>query len=150
MKHTGFLPLDLQFFADGGEGAGAANEPANQPATPPAAGADPAAPSPANAPAMTPEAMAEAFANALTTRTSRAERSVAKSFAEQYTQCKSQFDNVSPWFSSGQRYSFFSVHHETQANGRRILAKFVAGAETNLLKRRPLNKSCLSKRPFDP
>lgn len=33
---------------------------------------------------MTPEAIAEAFAKALTARTDRAERSVARSFAEQY------------------------------------------------------------------
>ena len=33
---------------------------------------------------MTPEAIAEAFAKALNTRTDRAERSVARSFAEQY------------------------------------------------------------------
>lgn len=33
---------------------------------------------------MTPEALAEAFAKAINTRTERAERSVAKSFAEQY------------------------------------------------------------------
>ena len=72
MKHNGFLPLDLQFFADGGEGAGAANEPANQPAPPPPAQT------------MDPDAMASAFVKALTAPTDRAERSVAKSFAEQY------------------------------------------------------------------
>lgn len=78
MKHNGFLPLDLQFFADGGEGAGAAGQPEaapkpeNQPAPPP----------PAHT--MDPDAMASAFVKALTARTDRAERSVAKSFAEQY------------------------------------------------------------------
>lgn len=61
MKHNGFLPLDLQFFADGGEGAGAAGQPE-------------AAPKSENQPAP----------KALTARTDRAERSVAKSFAEQY------------------------------------------------------------------
>lgn len=38
----------------------------------------------ANNTQMTPEALAEAFAKALNTRTDRAERSVARSFAEQY------------------------------------------------------------------
>lgn len=37
-----------------------------------------------NQAAMTPEALAEAFSKALNTRTDRAERSVARSFAEQY------------------------------------------------------------------
>ena len=49
---------------------------------------DPAATQPVNNQAanntMTPEAIAEAFAKALNTRTDRAERSVARSFAEQY------------------------------------------------------------------
>jgi hypothetical protein len=49
---------------------------------------DPAATQPVNNQAannpMTPEALAEAFAKALNTRTDRAERSVARSFAEQY------------------------------------------------------------------
>lgn len=49
---------------------------------------DPAAIQPVNNQAanntMTPEAIAEAFAKALNTRTDRAERSVARSFAEQY------------------------------------------------------------------
>lgn len=52
------------------------------------AGAAPAATQPVNTPAanptMTPEALADAFAKALNTRTDRAERSVARSFAEQY------------------------------------------------------------------
>lgn len=49
---------------------------------------DPAVTQPVNNQAanntMTPEAIAEAFAKALNTRTDRAERSVARSFAEQY------------------------------------------------------------------
>lgn len=48
---------------------------------------EPAATQPVNnqaANTMTPEALAEAFAKALNTRTDRAERSVARSFAEQY------------------------------------------------------------------
>lgn len=48
---------------------------------------EPAATQPVNnqaASTMTPEALAEAFAKALNTRTDRAERSVARSFAEQY------------------------------------------------------------------
>ena len=73
MENIGFLPLKLQFFADGGEGEGAA-QPVNTPNPPAAPAANP----------MTPEAIAEAFANAIAARTSRAERSVAKSFAEQY------------------------------------------------------------------
>ena len=54
------------------------------------AGAAPAATQPANNPAanptvtMNPEELAQAFAKALNTRTDRAERSVARSFAEQY------------------------------------------------------------------
>lgn len=52
------------------------------------AGGAPAATQPVNTAAtntqMTPEALAEAFAKALNTRTDRAERSVARSFAEQY------------------------------------------------------------------
>lgn len=51
-----------------GTGAPAANQPVNQAANN----------------TMTPEAIAEAFAKALNTRTDRAERSVARSFAEQY------------------------------------------------------------------
>lgn len=48
---------------------------------------EPAATQPVNnqaASTMTPESLAEAFAKALDTRTNRAERSVARSFAEQY------------------------------------------------------------------
>ena len=52
------------------------------------AGAAPAATQPVNTPAanptMSPDAIAEAFAKALDNRTNRAERSVARSFAEQY------------------------------------------------------------------
>lgn len=52
------------------------------------AGGAPAATQPVNTPAanttMSPEALAEAFASALDKRTNRAERSVARSFAEQY------------------------------------------------------------------
>lgn len=54
------------------------------------AGAAPAANQPVNTPAanptvtMNPEELAQAFAKALNTRTDRAERSVARSFAEQY------------------------------------------------------------------
>lgn len=42
------------------------------------------------APTMNPEALAEAFAKALNTRTDRAERSVARSFAEQYGMTESE------------------------------------------------------------
>lgn len=54
------------------------------------AGAAPAATQPVNTPAanptvtMNPDELAQAFAKALNTRTDRAERSVARSFAEQY------------------------------------------------------------------
>ena len=73
------IPLNLQFFADGGEGAGA--------------GAAPAAATPVNTPAVTPAAPApstgagldvEAVLRAVEARTQRAEKSVLKSLADQY------------------------------------------------------------------
>lgn len=71
------IPLNLQFFADGGEDEGAAKqEAAEKP--------DNKEPSGTNPSPMTPEALAKAFTDALSVRQTRAERSVAKSFAEQY------------------------------------------------------------------
>lgn len=79
MTYNRILPLNLQFFADGGEGAGA--------------GAAPAAAMPENKPAAAPDAPApsagadldvEALLRAVEARTQRAEKSVLKSLADQY------------------------------------------------------------------
>lgn len=73
------LPLNLQFFADGGEvaGAGAAQAaamPENLPVTP----------SPSPSPSTTSTLDVEAVLRAVEARTQRAEKSVLKSLADQY------------------------------------------------------------------
>lgn len=79
MTYNRIIPLDLQFFADGGEGAGAgaaqtAAAPENQPA------AAPAAPAPSTGAGLD----VEAVLRAVEARTQRAEKSVLKSLADQY------------------------------------------------------------------
>ena len=83
------IPLNLQFFADGGEGAGAdPAQGAGKPVNPPASTTQPTAPSPA------PTLNAEDFLKALESRTQRAEKSVVRSFAEQYGMTEDELTSI--------------------------------------------------------
>lgn len=76
MEHR-YIPLSLQFFADGGEGAGADQQPDTKPAGPenqPGKGG--------GQPSM--DELAATLIKAVETRVGRAERSTVRSIAEQY------------------------------------------------------------------
>lgn len=77
MEYTGILPLDLQFFADGGEEPGA-EKPVNTPIPP------------ASTPAPDLETLAQTLVDAVQKRTARAENSVIKSIADQYSMSESE------------------------------------------------------------
>lgn len=76
MEYKGILPLNLQFFADGGEEPGV-QQPVNTP-------------NPASTPAPDLETLAQTLVEAVQKRTARAENSVIKSIADQYSMSESE------------------------------------------------------------
>lgn len=77
MEYKGILPLNLQFFADGGEEPGV-QQPVNTPTTS------------ASTPTPDLETLAQTLVEAVQKRTARAENSVIKSIADQYSMSESE------------------------------------------------------------
>lgn len=82
-----YIPLNLQYFADGGEGSSAQQTAAETPVTP----ATPAEHSPVS---PTADDIAASLMDALEKRTQRAENGVIKSFAQQYGMTEDEMSGI--------------------------------------------------------
>lgn len=85
------IPMNLQFFADGGDGSGAQQAAAEQPVinAAPTPAASPAAPTAATHPLSV-----EALLDAIDKRSQRAENGVVRSFAQQYGMTEQEVTNL--------------------------------------------------------
>lgn len=85
------IPMNLQFFADGGDGSGAQQAAAEQPVinAAPTPAASPAAPT-----AATPPLSVEVLLDAIDKRSQRAENGVVRSFAQQYGMTEQEVTNL--------------------------------------------------------
>ena len=85
------IPMNLQFFADGGDGSGAQQAAAEQPVinSAPTPAASPAAPT-----AATPPLSVEAMMDIIEKRSQRAENGVVRSFAQQYGMTEQEVTNL--------------------------------------------------------
>jgi len=85
------IPMNLQFFADGGDGSGAQQAAAEQPVinTAPTPAESPAAPT-----AATPPLSVEAFLDAIEKRVQRAESGAVRSFAQQHGTSEQELTNL--------------------------------------------------------
>lgn len=85
------IPMNLQFFADGGDGSGAQQAAAEQPVinAAPTPAATPAAPT-----AATPSLSVEAMMDIIEKRSQRAENGVVRSFAQQYGMTEQEVTNL--------------------------------------------------------
>lgn len=85
------IPMNLQFFADGGDGSGAQQAAAEQPVinAAPTPAATPVAPT-----AATPPLSVEALLDAIDKRSQRAENGVVRSFAQQYGMTEQEVTNL--------------------------------------------------------
>lgn len=85
------IPMNLQFFADGGDSSGAQQAAAEQPVinTAPTPAATPVAPT-----AATPPLSVEAFLDAIEKRVQRAESGAVRSFAQQHGTSEQELTNL--------------------------------------------------------